>query len=113
MPLLLFITTNPKQFTLFLPFSFSSNSKVVRKSVARVLTVINQKKRAAVRVAFSKYRGRPGKPFSHPRLVPIDLREKKTRAIRRALSTADKNRKTVKQQKKLTHFPRRKFAVKA
>ena len=48
---------------------------VVRKSIARVLTVYNQQRKAALRAQYGK-----GK------YIPLDLREKKTRAMRRALS---------------------------
>jgi large subunit ribosomal protein L35e len=50
-------------------------SKVVRTSIARVLTVISQKQRAALREAYKK-----------KSLLPLDLRPKKTRAIRRRLT---------------------------
>lgn len=49
--------------------------KVVRKSIARVLTVYNQTQKSRLREALS------GKKF-----LPKDLRQKKTRAIRRALT---------------------------
>ena len=75
---------------------------MVRKSIARVLTVINQTQKEQLRVF---YKGKD--------LMPLDLRFKKTRAIRKAISKKDKALKTVKQQKKLKHFPMRKYAVKA
>merc|ERR1711861_82699 len=46
--------------------------KIVRKSIARILTVYNQKQEAR-----KEYKGK--------KYLPIDLRPKKTRAIRRAL----------------------------
>eukprot|EP00339_Tiarina_fusa_P029157 CAMPEP_0117041940 /NCGR_PEP_ID=MMETSP0472-20121206/29247_1 /TAXON_ID=693140 ORGANISM="Tiarina fusus, Strain LIS" /NCGR_SAMPLE_ID=MMETSP0472 /ASSEMBLY_ACC=CAM_ASM_000603 /LENGTH=123 /DNA_ID=CAMNT_0004753065 /DNA_START=16 /DNA_END=387 /DNA_ORIENTATION=- len=79
-----------------------SKIKIVRKSIARVLTVINQKKKNAVREAFK------GKKYA-----PLDLRNKKTRAIRRRLTKFERERKTLKQQKKDQHFPQRKYAVRA
>ncbi|KAK5262646.1 60S ribosomal protein L35, L29, partial [Exophiala xenobiotica] len=45
--------------------------------------------------------------------LPLDLRAKQTRAIRRRLSKKDASRTTEKQKKRSTHFPQRKFAVKA
>ena len=75
----------------------------MRKSIARVLTVINQTTKAQLRVHY-KDKDQP---------LPLDLRFKKTRAIRKALSKTDKARKTLKQQKKDKHFPQRKYAVKA
>lgn len=78
-----------------------SKIKVVRKSIARVLTVVSQSQRAALRAAYD------GKKH-----VPLDLRPKKTRAIRRRLTAAQANAKTVKEAKKAAAFPKRKFAVK-
>eukprot|EP00871_Galdieria_phlegrea_P002326 jgi/Galph1/3094/GphlegSOOS_G1749.1 len=49
--------------------------KEVRKSIARVLTVITQNQRLTVRQAYK------GKKYK-----PLDLRPKKTRAIRRKLT---------------------------
>jgi large subunit ribosomal protein L35e len=43
----------------------------------------------------------------------LDLRTKKTRAIRRRLTAFEKSRKTLKATKKEQHFPKRKYAVKA
>ena len=75
---------------------------VVRKSIARVLTVYNQTTKSKLK---EKYAGE--------RFVPMDLREKKTRAIRRRLTSEQLAKKTVKQTKKDNYFPQRKFAVKA
>lgn len=50
-------------------------SKVVRLSIAQVLTVISQKQKAALREA-----------YKNKKLLPLDLRPKKTRAIRRRLT---------------------------
>ncbi|KAJ3183526.1 60S ribosomal protein L35 [Geranomyces variabilis] len=74
----------------------------VRKSVARVNTVISQTQRDQLRIFYKA-----------KKYIPLDLRVKKTRAIRRRLTTAEKSKKTVKQIKKETHFPLRKYAVKA
>jgi len=52
-----------------------SKIKVVRKSIARVLTVVSQNQKSALREAFSK-----------KKYLPLDLRPKKTRAIRRRLT---------------------------
>merc|ERR1712196_488057 len=62
-----------------------SKIKVVRKSIARVLTVVNQTQKQQLRLHFK------GKKY-----MPLDLREKKTRAIRRRLTTAQLSKKTVK-----------------
>merc|ERR1712050_178963 len=62
---------------------------VVRKSIARVLTVINQTQKENLR---KFYKGKKYKP--------LDLRPKKTRAIRRQLTKHEASLKTRKQQKK-------------
>ncbi|KAI9230930.1 MAG: ribosomal L29 protein-domain-containing protein [Piptocephalis tieghemiana] len=74
----------------------------LRKSIARVLTVITQTQRDQLRLF---YKGSKAKP--------LDLRTKRTRAIRRRLSATDAARKTERQIKKNIHFPARKYAVKA
>ncbi|GMI55775.1 hypothetical protein ScalyP_jg7365 [Parmales sp. scaly parma] len=76
--------------------------KVVRRSIARVLTVYNQKERTAMRElnADNKYK-------------PLSIRKKTTRAMRRALTKDEVSRKTQKTVKKERHFPLRKFALKA
>mmetsp|Transcript_30440 Transcript_30440/g.76741 ORF Transcript_30440/g.76741 Transcript_30440/m.76741 type:complete len:124 (+) Transcript_30440:82-453(+) len=79
-----------------------SKIKVVRKSIARVLTVLSQNQRAALTSAYE------GKKYT-----PLDLRVKKTRAIRRRLTKHQAGLKTEKTIKRETAFPKRKFAVKA
>merc|ERR1711935_1286821 len=76
--------------------------KSVRKSIARILTVHNQQQKEGLRKASagSKY-------------VPKDLRIKKTRAVRRALTKAERSQKTQKQKRMEAAFPSVKFAVKA
>ncbi|KAI9063221.1 ribosomal protein L35 [Trametes sanguinea] len=74
----------------------------VRKSIARVLTVMNQKQRQNLREFYKK-----------KKYMPLDLRPKKTRAIRRRLTKHEASLKTLKQRKKEIHFPLRKYAVKA
>jgi large subunit ribosomal protein L35e len=53
---------------------------VTRKKIARVLTVLNHKARSEVRTALAK-----------KKYQPLDLRPKKTRAIRRRLTTTEKD----------------------
>ena len=76
--------------------------KGVRKSIARVLTVHNQMQKDGLRkaAAGSKY-------------MPKDLRAKKTRAMRRALTKSERTKKTHKQCRKEAAFPALKFAIKA
>lgn len=76
--------------------------KVVRKSIARVLTVYNQTQKSRLREAYA------GDKF-----LPKDLRQKKTRAIRRALTPEEKAVVTSKALKKSQNFPPRKYAVMA
>ena len=78
------------------------SSKVVRKSIARVLTVVNQNKKEAAREL-----------YKDKTYIPLDLRAKKTRALRRKLTYQQAEKLTLKAKKKATHFPQRKYAVKA
>merc|ERR1712179_847293 len=77
-----------------------SKIHIVRKSIARVLTVMHQTQKDNLR----KY-------FKTKRYVPKDLRKKKTRAILRALTTYEKSIKTKKQITKEALYPMRRFAV--
>merc|ERR1712126_382811 len=76
--------------------------RVVRKSIARVYMGMHQKQKENLR---KLYKGKKYKP--------LDLRPKKTRAIRKALTPHEKKLKTAKEMKKMRAFPPRKFAVKA
>ena len=80
----------------------SIHSKEVRKGIARTLTVITASTRSALKAAYA------GKKY-----VPLDLRVKKTRAIRQRLTKNQAGAKTVRAAKKAAAFPRRKYAVKA
>lgn len=79
----------------------TTHSHDLRKSIARVLTVINAKQRAQLRLF-----------YKNKKYLPLDLRAKQTRAIRRRLSKEDASRVLEKTKKRQTHFPQRKFAVK-
>jgi hypothetical protein len=63
--------------------------RLVRKNVARVLTTINQKAREAM-----------SKDVKGLKRVPKQLREKKTRAIRRALSPEQVRQQETREQSK-------------
>ncbi|CAJ1956076.1 unnamed protein product [Sphenostylis stenocarpa] len=78
-----------------------SKIKVVRLSIAQVLTVISQKQKAALREAYKK-----------KKYLPLDLRPKKTRAIRRRLTKHQASLKTEREKKKELYFPMRKYAIK-
>lgn len=85
----------------------SSGSKLnrihdLRKSIARVLTVVNLKQRSQLRLF-----------YKNKKYLPLDLRPKQTRAIRRRLSPEDAARVLPKTKKRNMHFPQRKYAVKA
>ena len=73
----------------------------LRKSIARVLTIINAKQRHQLRLF-----------YKNKKYLPLDLRSKQTRASRRRLSKEDASRVLEKTKKRQTHFPQRKFAVK-
>ena len=75
---------------------------VVRKNIARALTVLNTQKRAALKERYAK-----------AKYIPTDLRVKKTRAMRRALTKEQAAKKTLRQHKKELAFPMRKYALKA
>ncbi|ORX49507.1 putative ribosomal protein L35 [Hesseltinella vesiculosa] len=75
---------------------------VARRNIARILTVINQTQREQLRLFYQK-----------KKYTPLDLRVKKTRAMRRALTPFERSLKTLKQHKKEQAFPQRKYAVKA
>ena len=45
--------------------------------------------------------------------MPLDLRKKRTRAMRKALTPHEASLKTSREQRKARAFPMRKFAVKA
>jgi large subunit ribosomal protein L35e len=79
-----------------------SKIKEVRLSIAQVLTVIRQNQLKNLREAFN------GKKY-----LPLDLRPKKTRAMRRKLTVIESSAKTSKQDKKDAYFPARKYAIKA
>lgn len=79
-----------------------ARSKDVRKSIARVLTVISQTQRKALRGY-----------YKNKKFLPLDLRPKKTRAIRRRLTKHELNLKSIKTIKKNRAFPKRKFALTA
>jgi large subunit ribosomal protein L35e len=96
-------------------------SKVVRLAIAQVLTVIRQTQKSHLREAYAN------KVWQHLRLLllftydspppqkylPLDLRPKKTRAIRRRLTDEQKGKKTERATKKANYYPLRRFAVRA
>jgi large subunit ribosomal protein L35e len=87
-----------RNMQLLTPLFYSHD---LRKSIARVLTVINANQRSQLRLFYK------GKKY-----LPLDLRPKQTRAIRRRLTKNESEKKLLKTKKRETHFPQRKFAVK-
>merc|ERR1712004_965100 len=76
--------------------------KVVRKNIARVLTVYNMKQKTE---AAAKYKGK--------KWVPKDLRPKMTVKLRRKLKPEQEKAMTAKEKVKKQNFPKRKYAIKA
>lgn len=76
--------------------------KIVRKAIAKVLTVINTERRSRAR-----------KEHEKSKFTPKDLRAKKSRAWRKKLTKFERSRKTIKQQKVDGNFKLRKFALSA
>merc|ERR1711998_171474 len=79
-----------------------SKIKVVRKNIARVLTVIHETQKGVLR-----------QHYAGLKYAPLDLRVKKTRAIRRRLTKHERALKTPRQAKRDALFPLRKYAVRA
>lgn len=77
------------------------HSHDIRKSIARVLTVINLKQRQQLRLF-----------YKNKKYLPLDLRAKQTRAIRRRLSKEDASRVLEKTKKRQQHFSQRNYFVK-
>nr|GMD52829.1 60S ribosomal protein L35 [Ipomoea batatas] len=74
---------------------------VLSRSLDEVLTVISQTQKAALRNA-----------YKNKKYLPLDLRPKKTRAIRRRLTKHQASLKTEREKKKEMYFPLRKYAIK-
>lgn len=89
-----------RERAVFLTWVFFS-SHDLRKSIARVLTVINANQRSQLRLFYK------GKKY-----LPLDLRPKQTRAIRRRLTKHESGKQLEKTKKRAVHFPQRKYAVK-
>jgi large subunit ribosomal protein L35e len=92
--------------------------KVVRKAIARQLTILNQKRRNelketfATRAGIKKYNEENKTNFSLNR-KPKELKARLTRALRKKISKRQASKLLPKQQKRLNAFPQRVYAVKA
>uniref|UniRef100_A0A914E652 Large ribosomal subunit protein uL29 n=1 Tax=Acrobeloides nanus TaxID=290746 RepID=A0A914E652_9BILA len=78
-----------------------SKIRVVRKNISRILTIMNQAQKLNLRKFYK------GKKY-----LPLDLRPRKTRAIRRALTKHEQSLKSKKQLAKLRTQPKRVYALK-
>jgi large subunit ribosomal protein L35e len=76
--------------------------KHIRHSIACVLTVITQKQRSQVALM---YKGKKHKS--------LDMRAKKTCALRRQLTKKEHSIKPLRTMKRIKNFPARKYALKA
>ena len=74
----------------------------VRKNIAKVLTVLSEKRIDAAKTEFKK-----------KRYTPVDLRQKKNRAFRRKLSTFERTRQTARGAKRAANLKLRKYALAA
>eukprot|EP00775_Hariotina_reticulata_P013087 gene13087-13214_t len=83
------------------------------KTELAALRVAKTVYRANIRTALRSKIENDGANKKGKTFLPLDLRVKKTRALRRALTTEQKNLLTKKEQKRGVAFPSRKFAVKA
>ena len=79
-----------------------SKIKQVRKSIAKVLTVLSEQRIAAARKDIGKHSK-----------IPKDLRRKRTHARRRHLTRGEANSQRVKAQKRAGLNKMRKFAVRS
>ncbi|KAG5476817.1 hypothetical protein CUR178_04004 [Leishmania enriettii] len=76
----------------------------IRKSIARILTVLNQNERSNLKKFYSDSKMRSK--------TPKVLRAKLTHRRRLALKDNEKNRKTLRQMRQAHRFPKRVYAVK-
>ena len=99
-----------------------SKIKTLRKEIARVLTIIRENKKNEVVSKLLERKTQEIKDGKEEEVtktiknlkvkhIPIDLRAKKTRAQRKALTKFENNLLTLKQLKRKLNFPKRKFAV--
>ena len=77
--------------------------KELRKQIARILTIIREKrKEEEVKTTIKNLK------LKH---IPLDLRPKLTRAMRRRMTKFERRLVTLRQLKRKLNFPMRKFAV--
>ena len=102
-----------------------SKIKELRKQIARILTIIRENKKAEVvknlrvKVTKKEREGGEGKEEEikttiknlKMKHIPLDLRPKLTRAMRRRMTKFERKLVTLRQLKRKLNFPMRKFAV--
>jgi large subunit ribosomal protein L35e len=96
-----------------------SKIKILRRSIARCLTVINDNNKNKVIETLRKRTTTDSNGNTTEIVIknikskhlPTNLRSKKTRAMRRALTKAQSRKLSVKLLKRKLNFPSRKFAV--
>ena len=104
-----------------------SKIKELRKQIARILTIIRENKKAEVvknlrvKVTKKEKEDKEGKEEEikttiknlKMKHIPLDLRPKLTRAMRRRMTKFERKLVTLRQLKRKLNFPMRKFAVPA
>ena len=99
-----------------------SKIKIYRKQIARILTIIreNNKNEVIKKIGTkttSVEKGETKEEISTKiknlkmKHIPLDLRPKRTRAIRRRMTKFERKLVTLRQLKRKLNFPMRKFAV--
>ena len=99
-----------------------SKIKTLRKQIARVLTILRENRKAEViknlrtKVTKEKKDDKEEEVKTTMRNlnmkhIPLDLRPKLTRAMRRSMTKFERKLITLKQLKRKLNFPMRKFAV--
>ena len=100
-----------------------SKIKTLRKQIARVLTILRENKKEEViknlrnRTTKEKKEGEEEKEITTKiknlkmKHIPLDLRPKLTRAMRRRMTKYERKLVTLRQLKRKLNFPMRKFAV--
>ncbi len=99
-----------------------SKIKVLRKQIARVLTILRENKKVEVIKNLRTKTTKEEKDGKEEEVIttiknlkmkhiPLDLRPKRTRAMRRRMTKFERKLITLRQLKRKLNFPMRKFAV--
>ena len=99
-----------------------SKIKDLRKQIARILTIIRENKKEEVVKGLTTHVSKEEKDGKEEEVkktikniklkhIPLDLRPKLTRAMRRRMTRFERKLVTLKQLKRKLNFPLRKFAV--